>query len=59
MTDFRSDIPEGLSRAVMRCLAKQPADRFQDVTDLDRALAAQENGAAIPCQDNGALLGQS
>jgi eukaryotic-like serine/threonine-protein kinase len=59
LTDFRSDIPEELSRAILRCLAKQPADRFQDVTDLDRALAAQENGAAIPYQDNGALLGQS
>jgi hypothetical protein len=48
----------------MRCLAKQPDDRFQNVGELDEALAAataaaQLNGAAIPYQDNGAALGQS
>jgi serine/threonine-protein kinase len=64
LTDFRADVPEGLARAVMRCLAKQPDDRFQDVGELDEALAAatataQLNGAAIPYQDNGAALGQS
>jgi serine/threonine-protein kinase len=32
------DVPEGLDEVIMRCLEKDPEDRFQDVTALQRAL---------------------
>ncbi|HZO14337.1 MAG TPA: protein kinase [Polyangiaceae bacterium] len=32
-------VPEGLSRAVMRCLERDPAKRFQSADELTRALA--------------------
>ena len=34
-----SDIPSDLEQVVLRCLAKRPEDRFQDVLSLGRALA--------------------
>ena len=33
-------VPESVSQVVSRALAKKPADRFQDATDLSRALQA-------------------
>lgn len=33
-------VPDDLSAVVLQCLAKSPADRYQDVKGLDRALAA-------------------
>ena len=33
-------IPEDLERVVLRCLAKDPADRYTDAVSLERALAA-------------------
>ena len=36
---FRDDLPEDLDRIVMRCLAKDPADRFPDAESLELALA--------------------
>lgn len=36
--DYEPDIPELLEDIVMRCLEKDPEDRFQDVGDLRRAL---------------------
>jgi serine/threonine-protein kinase len=35
-----ADVPADLERVVLRCLAKSPDDRFQDVTSLEQALAA-------------------
>jgi serine/threonine-protein kinase len=35
---FRAGIPDDLERAVLRCLAKDPADRFPDAASLERAL---------------------
>jgi eukaryotic-like serine/threonine-protein kinase len=35
---FRAGIPEDLERVVLRCLAKDAADRYQDVQALERAL---------------------
>ena len=32
------DVPDGLDEVIMRCLEKDPEDRFQDVTALQRAL---------------------
>ncbi len=35
----RADLPEGLEGVVMRCLEKDPADRFQTASELRAALA--------------------
>ncbi|MDG3004329.1 serine/threonine-protein kinase [Paludisphaera mucosa] len=36
----RPGVPDDLERIVLKCLAKEPDDRFPDVRDLERALAA-------------------
>ena len=36
---LRPGIPEDLERVVLRCLAKDPAERFPDAASLERALA--------------------
>ena len=40
---IRPGIPEDLERIVLRLLAKDPADRFQDAESLDEALASCES----------------
>jgi len=35
---IRAGIPDDLERVVLRCLAKDPADRFQDAASLEQAL---------------------
>ncbi|HVX60586.1 MAG TPA: serine/threonine protein kinase, partial [Pirellulales bacterium] len=42
---LRSDIPDDLEQVVMRCLAKQPEDRYQNVSSLGQALADCEAAA--------------
>ena len=37
--EHESRVPADLKRIVLRCLAKRPPDRFQDVDSLERALA--------------------
>ena len=37
---YGADVPSDLERIVLRCLAKPPEDRFQDVSSLEQALAA-------------------
>jgi serine/threonine-protein kinase len=39
LTDYRSDLPAELQAIVLRCLAKDPADRFPDAESLERVLA--------------------
>lgn len=38
LSQFRDNIPEDLERIVLRCLAKNAADRFPDARDLEQAL---------------------
>jgi serine/threonine-protein kinase len=37
--DHRSDVPPELEDVILRCLQRQPADRFRNVAELARALA--------------------
>jgi len=36
---IRADVPPGLEAAILRCLAKSPADRFENVAELAWAIA--------------------
>ncbi|HKQ68062.1 MAG TPA: serine/threonine-protein kinase [Polyangiaceae bacterium] len=47
MATFRRDVPAQLEAVILRCLAKNAADRFGDVSDLARALIpfATDRGA--------------
>jgi serine/threonine protein kinase len=40
LTHHRADLPDDLQAVVLRCLAKNPADRFPDVQSLELALAS-------------------
>jgi eukaryotic-like serine/threonine-protein kinase len=40
LTDWRADVPAELEKIVVRCLAKDPNDRFPDARSLEQALAA-------------------
>ncbi len=42
---IQSEVPDDLERVVMRCLAKQPEDRFQNVAALGQSLADCEAAA--------------
>ena len=46
--DFRKEIPKGLAGVIQRCLAKQPADRFNSYGDLRQALAPYTSTAPTP-----------
>jgi eukaryotic-like serine/threonine-protein kinase len=45
---LRANIPQGLAKAVLRCLEKQPGDRFKHYADLMRALAPYSATAPTP-----------
>ena len=38
LTEFRKDVPPGLARVVVRCLAKEPEERYADYRALRNAL---------------------
>jgi serine/threonine-protein kinase len=48
--DLRSELPPGLAAIIMRCLAKNPADRWQSAEDLNVALEpySVSSGANTP-----------
>ena len=50
ISDLRRELPAGLEAVVMRCIAKNPADRWQTATDLHAALEpfAITSGASTP-----------
>jgi serine/threonine-protein kinase len=43
LSQHRPEVPGDLEAVVLRCLAKAPVDRFQDVASLDAALGACES----------------
>ena len=45
---FRPKVPRGLSNAVLRCLEKQPGERFRNYEDLRRAIAPYSSAAPVP-----------
>jgi serine/threonine-protein kinase len=38
-SEWWADVPADLEDIVLRCLAKKPEDRYQDMDDLEQALA--------------------
>jgi uncharacterized RDD family membrane protein YckC len=45
---FRPEVPQGLARVVMRCLEKQPGERFKSYAELSKALAPYSTTAPTP-----------
>src|SRR5579884_58486 len=45
---FQKTIPHGLAKAVLRCLEKQPANRFKNYNELQQALAPYSSTAPTP-----------
>ena len=45
---FRNEIPQGLANAVLRCLHKQPSERFKSYDELRQALAPFSSDAPVP-----------
>ncbi len=45
---FRPALADGLARAVLRCLAKQPGDRFKNYAELRLAIAPYGSAAPTP-----------
>ena len=45
---FRPEVPKGLAKVVLRCLEKQPGERFKNYADLAEALAPYSATAPTP-----------
>jgi serine/threonine-protein kinase len=48
LTTLRDTVPASVNAAVMRCLAKLPADRFASAADFTRALGARDESLGAP-----------
>jgi serine/threonine-protein kinase len=46
LTQWRADVPDDLQAVVLRCLAKEPGERYADVADLTAALAGCQAAGA-------------
>ncbi len=55
ITLYRASVPPALAEAVMRCLAKQPADRWQSAADLARAFDTMTGGTVLHTAAAGGL----
>lgn len=53
------DIPEGLELVIQKAMAKDPADRYQTMAELDQALAQFDTGTLAPSAPLEALLKKS
>jgi hypothetical protein len=53
----RKEISEGVDRIVMRCLAKDPAERYESAAELQRALTAVAVPSTRLTVQRGALVG--
>jgi len=42
---FRPEVPQGLAKAVLRCLEKQPTERFKTYAELTEAIAPYSSTA--------------
>jgi serine/threonine-protein kinase len=49
--ELRPELPEDLEQVVLRCLAKNPQDRFQDMGSLRDSLLACEAAGSWTRQD--------
>jgi eukaryotic-like serine/threonine-protein kinase len=47
LSRYRPGIPAGLESAIMRCLAKRPADRWQTATELHNAIEPYASASGI------------
>jgi hypothetical protein len=45
---FRPEIPRGLAKVILRCLEKQPGERFKNYADVARALSPYSSTAPTP-----------
>src|ERR1035437_4163626 len=45
---FRPEVPPGLAKVVLRCLEKEPGERFKNYADLAQALAPYGSTAPTP-----------
>lgn len=45
---FRREIPRGLAGVILRCLEKQPGDRFKNYAELTQALTPYSSAAPTP-----------
>src|ERR1019366_8877135 len=45
---FRPEVPQWLAKVVLRCLEKQPGERFKSYADVAHALAPYSSSAQTP-----------
>lgn len=50
LREYRKDVSEGLEEVILRCLAKDPKDRFQTAEELARSLRSRKTVSTINAQ---------
>ncbi len=51
LTDFTNSVPDDMASIVMRCIEKEPEDRFQSASDLGHALLSCDDAVQWTKQD--------